>query len=108
MKNTIAINKERDVRVRATACMWVSAVPLLYACVPIVKVTSIGILCPLVLLIALTIGTASVWFCHGKLINAERFELKQLQDRIANLEDIVVNHEDLDNRWLKSLEGGLK
>jgi hypothetical protein len=90
--------KEKDIRVKATIWMWGLSVPLFFACVPIIALSAMGILLPLFVLIALAMGTASVWFFYGKSMDALSLEIKQLQERIVDLETIA-SHEGLDGKF---------
>jgi len=97
-RNNILDRDEKDVRIRVTVGMWRLSIPLFIACVPIIALTSMGILLPLVLLVALTIGTSAVWGFHSQSMTAAELELKQLQERIVNLETIA-SHEELGSRF---------
>jgi hypothetical protein len=99
--------KEKDVRLKATIWMWGLSVPLFFACVPIIALSAMGILLPLFVLIALTIGTTSVWFFYSKSMNAMSLEIKQLQERIVNLETIAI-HEGLDDKFRALQQTALK
>lgn len=85
----LSIEKQKDFRVIATICIWVSSIFLLLACVPILALTENGILLPLTLLIAVATGTVAIW-CFGKPKSSENDKnLQALQSRIENLEAIA-------------------
>lgn len=100
-------SKEKDIRLKATIWMWGLSIPLFFACVPIIALTAMGILLPLFVLIALTLGTASVWFFYSKSMNAMSLEIQQLQGRIVNLETIA-SHEELDGKYRNLQQTALK
>jgi hypothetical protein len=93
--------QEKDIRLKTTVLMWVISIPLFSTCIPIVSLSSVGILLPFFILIALTLGTTSVWFFHSNSMNATFLEIKQLQERLANLETII-SHDELNNKFAVS------
>lgn len=100
-------SKEKDIRLKATIWMWGLSVPLFFACVPIIALSAMGILLPLFVLITLALGTASVWFFYGKSMNAVSLEIKQLHERIVDLETIA-SHEGLDGKFRALEQTALK
>lgn len=106
-RNNILDRDEKDIPLRATIWMWGLSTPLFFACIPIIALTSIGILLPLALLVALMIGTTSVWFFHSQSMTTAKLELKQLQERIVNLETIA-SHEELDGKFIALEQIALK
>ena len=95
-------NKEKDVRLQATIWMWGLSIPLFCCCVPIIALTTMGILLPIFVLTALAIGTASIWFFSSNLSSAVKVEIKQLQERVIDLE-AIVSHDEI-NKKFESLQ----
>ncbi len=91
MKRIDSGEQKKDGRLIATISIWVLSIFLMVACVPILALTENSILLALAVLIAVAIGTASIWY-FGKpkssdIENDEKLQL--LQSRIANLEEIA-------------------
>lgn len=94
-RNSVFDSNEKDVRIRATFGMFKLSGFLIIASVPVIALDStLGMLIPLFVLFALVIGTAAVWGFHSKSMVAADLELKQLQERISNLETIA-SHDEL-------------
>ncbi len=80
--------QKKDTRLIATIWIWVLSIFSLLACVPILALTENSFFLPFIVLISVTISTASIWF-FGKPINLENDKkLQILQARIENLETI--------------------
>lgn len=77
------------VPLQATIWIWSLSIPLFLLCIPILTLTETGILLPLLVLISVVTGTASIWFFYGKSNHRIDFEVKQLQTRIEDLETIA-------------------
>ena len=88
-----------DIRLQTTIWIWGLAIPLLCACLPIVAITDTGITLPVLVLLAVALGTSSVWYLASHQPNSrELTELKQITDRIEILE-AIASHDRLDDRF---------
>jgi hypothetical protein len=91
----ISTNLKPDIRLQTTIWIWGLSIPLLCACVPIVAITDTGITLPVLVLIAVAVGTSSVWYLANHQPNSkEPTELKQITDRIEILE-AIASHDRL-------------
>lgn len=86
----ISNNLKPDIRLQTTIWIWGLSIPLLCTCVPIVVITDTGITLPVLVLIAVALGTSSVWYLASHQPNSKGLtELKQITDRIEILEAIA-------------------
>lgn len=91
----ISNNLKSDIRWQTTIWIWGLSIPILCACVPIVAITDTGITLPVFVLLAVAIGTSSVWYLASHQPNSKRLtELKQITDRIEILE-AIASHDRL-------------
>jgi hypothetical protein len=95
-------DRDRDIRLQATIWIWALSIPLFFGCVPICALSAVGILLPIFVLLALAIGTASIWFFSNNVPSAMKQQIEQLQARTSELETIVCQ-EDIDKKFV-SLE----
>jgi hypothetical protein len=98
MKEISKIHPDRDIRLQATIWMWTLSIPLFFGCVPLCALSAIGILLPIFVLLALAIGTASIWFFSNDMPTAITQQIEQLQARTSELEAIVCQ-EDIDKKF---------
>lgn len=90
---------KRDIRLQTTMWIWGLSIPLLCACVPIVAITETGITLPALVLMAVAVGTSSVWYLTSyQFSSKELTELKQVTGRIEVLE-AIASHDQLDDRF---------
>ena len=100
MKNISDKNSDRDpdIRLQATIWIWALSIPLFFGCVPLCALSAVGILLPIFVLLALSIGTASIWFFSNNVPTAMKQKIEQLQARTSELETIVCQ-EDIDRKF---------
>ena len=94
----------KDIRLTATSKIWSLAVPMLAICIPLSAVTKSGPLLPLAVIAGTTVGTVSVWRGSIEELTGDSQKsqkIKQLEDRIADLETIITSEEI---NWEHSLE----
>lgn len=92
----ISANLKPDIRLQTTIWIWGLSIPLLCACVPIVAITDTGITLPVLVLLAVAVGTSSVWYLASHQPNSQGLtQLKQITDRIEILE-AIASHDRLD------------
>ncbi len=93
-------------RLTATAIIWGFATGMLALCIPLVGMTGTPVL-PISVIIGATIGTVVVWRSSEHQSRNNLFltsSVKELEQRVANLEIICSNQElDLHNK-IKQLE----
>jgi hypothetical protein len=95
----LSIHLKRDIRLQTTMWIWGLSIPLLCACVPIVAITETGITLPALVLLAVAIGTSSVWYLASYQLSSKKLtELKQITDRVEVLE-AIASHDRLDDRF---------
>ncbi|HAX78446.1 MAG TPA: hypothetical protein DCY88_22115 [Cyanobacteria bacterium UBA11372] len=102
------VEKEKDIRLKVTTRIWGCAVGMLGICIPLTAVTNSGPIIPLGVVAGAAVGTAVVWRSGDKKSQPELApnQLKQIEQRLANLETIVGS-DDLDLRLkIKQLESG--
>lgn len=86
----ISNNLKSDIRLQTTIWIWGLSIPLLCACVPIVAITDTGITLPVLVLLAVAVGTSSVWYLASHKTNSKELtQLNQITDRIEILEAIA-------------------
>ena len=95
---------DKDIRLKATSKIWSLAVAMLAICIPLSAATKSGAVLPLAVIVGTTVGTASIWGgsieqLTGDSQKSER--IKQLEDRIADLETIITSEEI---NWQHSIE----
>ena len=94
---------KKDIRVKATASIWALSTGMLGICIPLVALTNSGVMLPIAVLSGATVATVAVWFSSEQQMGNTSISgssMKQLEERIANLETIVSSEE-----WdLKQLE----
>lgn len=86
---------EKDIRAAATSKIWGFATGMLAICIPLTAVTRSGAILPIVVISGATVGTVAVW---RKSNNQSRNPLltnsiKELEQRVANLETICSSQE---------------
>lgn len=91
-------NIDRDIRLQATIWIWALSIPLFFGCVPLCALSAVGILLPIFVLLALAIGTASIWFFSNNVPTAMKQQIEELQARTSELEAIVCQ-EDIDKKF---------
>jgi hypothetical protein len=100
--------KNREVRVNATSKIWGVATGMLAICIPLSAATNSGPILPIAVISGAAIGTGAVWQSseQKKYQNSllQSSNVKELEERIANLETIV-SRDDLDlERRIKQIE----
>ena len=103
MNHQIKNAEDADVRISATTRIWKFATVMLALCIPLVVCTSsvgyiatfAAILIPLAVIAAAAFGTAAVWGALGQrqMAAPPSSDLKQLEERMANLE-IITRYEN--------------
>ena len=98
MHDKLINTNERDIRLNATIWIWSLSAPLFFICIPIIALTETGIIVPFFVLGSTVISTISVWLLYGRSVNLINSEVKQLQNRIENLE-AIAGHGHLDSEF---------
>jgi hypothetical protein len=98
---------ERNIRVAATSKIWTFATGMLAICIPLVAITRSGPILPLAVITGAAAGTYVVWrdsenqSRNNPLLTSN---MKELEQRIANLE-MIVSHQELElDHKIKQLE----
>lgn len=97
---------QKDIRLAATSKIWTFATGMLAICIPLSAVTRSGPILPLAVITGATAGTYVVWRNpeNQSRNNFSPGNVKELEQRIANLE-AIVSHQELDlERKIKQLE----
>ncbi len=97
---------QKDIRLAATSKIWTFATGMLAICIPLSAVTRSGPILPLAVITGATAGTYVVWRNpeNQSRNNLSPGNVKELEQRIANLE-AIVSHQELDlDRKIKQLE----
>ena len=82
---------------RATSSIWGCAIGMLGVCIPLVAITDLGIILPLLVILGAGGGTAAVWFAPDKRQLEEAHltqTVKALEERVMNLETIYTSLPD--------------
>ncbi len=93
----MANKPEKDIRVAATSRIWVLATVMLAICIPLSAITG-SVVLPIAVILGATVGTIAVWRSsnnqskNSPLLNSS---VKQLEQRVANLE-IICSSQELD------------
>ncbi|UFP92729.1 hypothetical protein [Gloeobacter morelensis] len=102
---------EKDVRVKATSTIWGCATGMLAICIPLVSIAGDGpaLLLPLAVAVGAAVATAFVWKSQPIVGGAEIslpavLRLRQLEERIANLETIALSGEEALKARYRQLE----
>lgn len=85
---------ERNPKVRATVAIWSFATGMLAICIPLVAITSSGVILPLLVMLGAAGGTASVWRASAPHRQAELRSaqaVKALEERVIALETICIS-----------------
>jgi hypothetical protein len=103
----MARKPETDIRVAATSKIWGFATGMLALCIPLSAVTKSGAILPLAVMSGAAVGTVAVWRGSDNQSRNKPLltnSIKELEQRVANLETICSNQElDLQNK-IKQLE----
>ena len=102
----MAHKPEKDIRVAATSRIWAFATGMLAICIPLTAVTRSGAILPIIVISGATVGTVTVWRRSDNQLKTplSTNTIKQLEQRVANLEIICSSQElDLQNK-IKHLE----
>ncbi len=101
------VGKPEDIRVSATSRIWGIATAMLALCIPLAAVTNSGAILPLAVILGSAIGTVAVWRSSNNQLRNSSLStnsVKELEQRVANLE-IICSSQELDlQKKLKQLE----
>ena len=86
---------KRDPRVTGTGMIWAMTLPLLGISTMFCTLSPFGILLPFLAIGAAGFGTAAIWRGESKGVSADRKENQRLQDRIKELEERLANVETI-------------
>jgi len=89
----MAHNTETDIRVSATKRIWGYATGMLVICIPLVAVTRSGPILPLAVVASTAIGTVAVWRGNRELNDNLTNSIKNLEQRVVDLETICSSQE---------------
>jgi hypothetical protein len=93
------LEEYQAVRVAATSKIWGITVAMLAICIPLSAVTRSGPILPLAAITSAAVGTVAVWRSDDKKSKTHHLpqqKVELLEQRIANLETIVISRDDLD------------
>lgn len=95
----MAHKPEKDIRVAATSRIWVFATGMLAICIPLTSVTRSDAILPIIVISGATVSTVAVWRRSDNQLRTSLStnNIKQLEQRIANLE-IICSSQELDFR----------
>lgn len=100
--------KNRDARIAATSRIWGFATVMLGICIPLSAVTRHGAILPIAVISGAAIGTGAVWQSSDKKSQNSLLQpskVNELEERIANLETIAAESDELDlHKRIKQLE----
>lgn len=99
--------KLRKVQLATTLGVWIIATGMLALCIPLLTITKSGIILPLTVILGASIVTITVWRSSNlQTINSITLSnsMKQLEQRVTNLEVICSNEELSFQDKLKQLE----
>ena len=88
----------KDIRVAATSKIWGLATVMLAICVPLAAVTGGGVVLPIAVILWASVGTVAVWRSSDNQSENRPLStnsVKQLEQRVANLE-IICSSQELD------------
>lgn len=109
MEHQFKVNskKLRKIKLATTLGVWVIATGMLALCIPLVTVTESGVILPLAVIAGADVATIAIWRrydCHTINSVALANNVKDLEQRVANLEVICSNEELNFQDKLKQLE----
>lgn len=109
MEHQFKINpkKLRKIKLATTLGVWVIATGMLAFCIPFVTVTESGVILPLAVILGAAVATVAIWRRYDRhTINSVALanNVKDLEQRVANLEVICSNEELNFQDKLKQLE----
>ena len=99
--------KLRKVQFATTLGVWIIATGMLALCIPLLTITKSGIILPLTVILGASIVTITVWRSSNlQTINSIALSnsMKELEQRVTNLEVICSNEELSFQDKLKQLE----
>ena len=99
--------KLRKVQLATTLGVWIIATGMLALCIPLLTITKSGIILPLTVILGASIVTITVWRSSNlQTINSIALSnsMKELEQRVTNLEVICSNEELSFQDKLKQLE----
>ena len=103
----MARKTEKDIRVAATTKIWGFATAMLALCIPLSPVTRTGAILPLAVIAGAAVGSFAVWRnSDNQPRNSPLLtnNVKELEQRVANLE-IICSSQELDlQKKIKQLE----
>ncbi len=103
----MAKKPKKDIRVAAISSIWGIATGMLALCVPLSAITRSGALLPIAIISGAAVSTLAVWrggdeeTQNNLLLSSS---IKQLEQRVENLETICINQELDLQRQIKQLE----
>jgi hypothetical protein len=100
----MANNTETDTRVSATKQIWGYATGMLVICIPLVGVTRSGPILPLAVVTSAAIGTVAVWRGNRELNDNLTNSIKNLEQRVVDLETICSSQEVELQRRIRRLD----
>ncbi|MUL37175.1 hypothetical protein [Gloeocapsopsis dulcis] len=93
------------IRVAATGTIWGFATGMLAICIPLTTISNSGIILPLAVISSAVVGTWAVWQSpDNKSSNNLVNTIKNLEQRVADLETISSSHESDLQRKIRRLD----
>jgi hypothetical protein len=103
-----ASKSSRDIRLPATSIIWGFAMGMLAICLPLSNDTDRGVVISIGIVSAATVSTVGIWRSSDKK-SATSIEppepIKELQERIANLEMIATSNS---SDWQRQIQPAIK
>lgn len=99
--------KLRKVQLTTTLGVWIIATGMLALCIPLVTITKSGIILPLTVILGVSVVTITIWQSSNiQTINSITLSnsMKELEQRVTNLEVICSNEELSFQNKLKQIE----
>jgi hypothetical protein len=85
-------HSEQDPRVQATAAIWGIAVGMMGVSIPLVAITSSGLILPILVIVGASLSSGAIWLSANKAHTKTQPNLNQtvkaLEERVRNLEAI--------------------
>ena len=85
-----SITNQKNIKVEATLIIWGCTTGIMAICIPLVSASNIGAILPLAVIIGASASTISVWISDSQEYSKKSNNLRQIEQRIINLETICT------------------